>query len=82
MSGTRIQGGKASGIRKVFQAFSRANLEGLSREGIKITIPVPSNNLVKKKALKTYGKALRHAKNTFFDGEDDKRGIEETTLCP
>ena len=55
--------------------FSRANLEELSREGIKITIPVPSNNLVYKKALKTYGKALRHAKNTFSDGEDLVRHI-------
>jgi transposase len=55
--------------------FSKANLEELSRAGIKITIPVPANNLVYKKALKTYGKKLRCAKNTFSDGEDLVRHI-------
>ena len=55
--------------------FSKANLEELARANIKITIPVPANNLVYQNALKTRGKELRRAKNTFSDGEDLIRHI-------
>ena len=49
--------------------FSGQNLEKISARGINITIPVPSNNLVFQKAVKTYGRTLRRAKNTFSDGD-------------
>lgn len=55
--------------------FSKSNLEELSNAGIKITIPVPSNNLVYQKAIKAYGKKLHSAKNTFSDGQDLIRHI-------
>ena len=55
--------------------FSKSNLDKLSNAGIKVTIPVPSNNLVYQKAIKTYGKKLRSAKNTFSDGQDLIRHI-------
>lgn len=55
--------------------FSKANLEKLSDAGIGITIPVPSDNLVYQKALRTYGKQLRRARDTFSDGEDLIRHI-------
>jgi transposase len=55
--------------------FSRSNLDELSNSGIKVTIPVPSNNLVYQKAIKAYGRKLRSAKNTFSDGQDLLRHI-------
>ena len=55
--------------------FSRSNLDELNNSGIGVTIPVPSNNLVYKKAIKTYGKKLRSAKNTFSDDQDLIRHI-------
>jgi len=55
--------------------FSKNNLQELSSAGIKVTIPVPSNNLVYHKAVKTYAKKLRNAKNTFSDGRDLIRHI-------
>lgn len=55
--------------------FSKSNLDKLSNAGIKITIPVPSNNLMYQKAIKEYGRKLRLAKNTFSDGQDLIRHI-------